>query len=63
MHFVTQYSLGMLQVNGNDLIQTRGAKDVKIILPVSQVHGRKQAHQSKIMIAVQVANKNVFKAV
>jgi hypothetical protein len=43
----------------NDFIQTAVAVKVKVICPALEVHGKKQSHQSEVMVSMQMADENV----
>lgn len=50
----------MLELYGDDLIQSMIAVEVQIIRTLLQVHGKEQAHQSQVMITVQVTDENMI---
>jgi hypothetical protein len=46
-------------VHGDDIINSRRAKNVQIIAAVSQVQCGKQSHQTVVVVTMQVADKNM----
>ena len=51
------------QLCRQDLIKSGMAVDVKIVGSMMQVHRKDQAHQSEVMVTVQMADKDVADAV
>jgi hypothetical protein len=51
------------QLRGDDLVQAAVTVEVQIRRTALQVHGKDQAHQTQVMIAVQVTDKDVIDAV
>jgi hypothetical protein len=46
-------------MGGDDFIQATVAVNVQVVHPTLQVHGKDQSHQPEVMVAVQVADKDM----
>lgn len=53
----------MPQLCRDDLIEAGVAVEVEVVGSSQQVHGEDQAHETEVMIAMQVADENVIDAV
>jgi hypothetical protein len=61
--FETWRRLGISQLRGDDLVQAAMPIDMEIVGSSQQVHRKDQAHESEVMIAVKMADKNMVDAV
>lgn len=46
-------------MRGDDLVEAAVTIHVQIVSPALQMHGKYQSHQSQVMIAVKMADKDV----
>lgn len=49
----------MLQLKGDDFVQTLRAVDVQVVASVLKVIGKNKTHQSEVMVSVEMADKNM----
>lgn len=49
----------MAQLYGNDLIEAGRSKYGQGVLPPLQVHGKQQAHQAQVVVAMQMADEDM----
>ena len=50
----------MFELGKDDFVKTPEAIKVKVVFSPQKMHGEKKAHQSKVMIAVKVADEYVI---
>lgn len=58
----TGHGSGMIEVCGKNFIQSLGAIDVQVVFAVVQVHGKQQAGQAQVVVAMQVRYEDVVDA-